>query len=65
MIGVFRSSLFNILGELSIGLSNSDGKPPDPGVCNDDAELARLSKPAAQAIVAVAVAEAIVVCCRV
>lgn len=44
-----------------MGLRNSDGKVPDPGVAREEAasELGRLSKPAA-AIVAVAVAEAMV-----
>ena len=60
MIGVLSSSLLRRLGELAIGLSISDGKVPDPGVCNEDAVLALLSKPAA-AMVAVAVAEAIMV----
>lgn len=59
-MGVFRaSSFFNRPGDATIGLRNSDGKVPDPGVAKEDAasELERLSKPAA-AIVAVAVAEA-------
>lgn len=46
------------------GLRISDGKVPDPGVCNDEAALARLSNPAAAAMVAVAVAEAIIACRR-
>lgn len=59
MIGVFKaSSFFNRPGEARRGLLNSEGKVPEPGVCNEEAALEpdRLSKPAA-AIVAVAVAE--------
>jgi len=64
VMGVLRaSSRFMKLGEAAMGLNISEGKVPDPGVCNEDAELARLSNPAA-IIVAVAVAEAIVACCR-
>lgn len=60
MIGVFKaSSLFMIPGEAAMGLSISEGKVPDPGVCREDAALCLLSKPAA-AIVAVAVADAMV-----
>jgi len=58
VIGVLSSSLLRKPGEPVIGLSISDGKVPDPGVCNEDALLERLSKPAA-AMVAVAVADAI------
>ena len=43
-----------------MGLSISDGKPPDPGVWRDEALLALLSNPAAAVMVAVAVAEAII-----
>ena len=60
MIGVFKaSSFFKKLGDATIGLRNSEGNVPDPGVAREEAarELGRLSKPAA-AIVAVAVAEA-------
>lgn len=60
MIGVFKvSSFFKRPGDDTIGLRNSDGKVPDPGVAREEAasELGRLSKPAA-AIVAVAVADA-------
>ena len=32
VMGVLRSSFFNIPGELTIGLNNSDGKVPEPGV---------------------------------
>lgn len=66
MIGVFKSAslCFRKPGETAIGLQSSEGKVPDPGVCKDDAVLARLSKPAA-AMVAVAVADvAILLCCR-
>lgn len=61
VMGVLRaSSRFIKLGEAAMGLSISDGKVPDPGVCREEeAVLALLSKPAA-IIVAVAVAEAIV-----
>ena len=62
MIGVFKaSSFFDRPGDATIGLRNSDGKVPDPGVAREEAasELGRLSKPAA-AIVAVAVADAMV-----
>ena len=62
MIGVFKvSSFFKRPGDATIGLRNSDGKVPDPGVAREEAasELGRLSKPAA-AIVAVAVAEAMI-----
>lgn len=64
MIGVFKaSSFFKRPGDATIGLRNSDGKVPDPGVAREEAasELGRLSKPAA-AIVAVAVAEAMIDC---
>ena len=64
MIGVFKaSSFFKRPGDTTIGLRNSDGKVPDPGVAREEAasELGRLSKPAA-AIVAVAVAEAMIDC---
>lgn len=65
VIGVLRSSFFRNPGEPAIGLNISDGKVPEPGVCNDDAALARLSKPAAAMVaVAVAVADAIVACRR-
>lgn len=60
MIGVFKaSSFFKRPGDATIGLRNSEGKVPDPGVAREEAasELGRFSKPAA-AIVAVAVAEA-------
>ena len=63
VIGVLRSSFRRKPGEADIGLNMADGKVPEPGVVNEDAVLARLSKPAA-AMVAVAVAEAIVVCRR-
>jgi hypothetical protein len=64
VIGVLRaSSLFINPGEAAMGLSISEGKVPDPGVCKDEAALDLLSKPAA-AIVAVAVAEAMFACCR-
>lgn len=64
-MGVFKeSSFFKKPGEAAMGLHISEGKVPDPGVCNDDAVLALLSNPAAAAIVAVAVAEVIVECCR-
>lgn len=59
MIGVFKaSSFFSKPGEARRGLLSSEGKVPEPGVCNEEAALEpdRLSKPAA-AIVAVAVAE--------
>jgi hypothetical protein len=62
VIGVFKaSSFFKRPGDATIGLRNSDGKVPDPGVAREEAasELGRLSKPAA-AMVAVAVAEAMV-----
>ena len=69
-MGVLRSfSLpFDRTGEATKGLRNSDGKVPDPGVCNDDEEeeeapeLDLFSKPAA-AIVAVE-ADDIVLCRR-
>jgi hypothetical protein len=64
VIGVFKaSSFFKRPGDATIGLRNSDGKVPDPGVAREEAasELGRLSKPAA-AIVAVAVAEAMIDC---
>ena len=65
VIGVLRSSLRSKPGEQAIGLSISEGKVPEPGVWSEDAVLARLrSKPQA-AMVAVAVAEAILVCRRV
>lgn len=64
-MGVLRSSFLNTLGELIIGLNNSEGNVPEPGVYRDDAALARLSNPAAAAIVAVAVAEAMIACRRV
>jgi hypothetical protein len=63
VIGVFKaSSCRRRLGEATIGLLNSDGNVPDAGVCKEEAalELERLLKPAA-AMVAVAVAEAIMV----
>ena len=67
-MGVLRSSFFNMLGELTIGLSSSDGKVPEPGVQpgvrRDDAVLDRLSNPAAAAMVAVAVADAMIIACR-
>lgn len=63
MIGVLRSSFLRNPGDPAIGLNISDGNVPDPGVCREDAVLARLSKPAA-AMVAVAVAEAIAWACR-
>lgn len=66
-MGVLSSSFLRRPGEGAIGLSSSDGKVPEPGVCSEDAVLvlARLSKPAA-AMVAVAVADAMakVVCRR-
>lgn len=64
-MGVLRSvSLcFRKPGETAMGLQSSEGKVPDAGVCNDDAVLARLSKPAA-AKVAVAVAEVAMLACR-
>ena len=44
-----------------MGLNNSEGNVPEPGVCNDeDAVLALLSKPAAAAKLAVAAADAMV-----
>jgi hypothetical protein len=46
-----------------MGLSSSDGNVPEPGVCSEEDVDARLSNPAA-AIVAVAVAEAMVMCRR-
>lgn len=57
-MGVFNASsrLMNA-GELTIGLSISEGKVPDPGVCKEEVALGLLSKPAA-AMVAVAVADA-------
>jgi len=61
-MGVFKaSSFFKNPGDATIGLRNSEGKVPDPGVAREEAasELGRLSKPAA-AIVAVTVAEAMV-----
>jgi hypothetical protein len=64
VIGVLRSSLRSKPGDAAIGLKSSEGKVPEPGVWSEDALLARLSKPAAY-IVAVAVAEAILVCRRV
>ena len=66
MIGVLRSSFFKKPGEHAIGLTISDGKVPEPGVCSDDDDeyvLDRLLKPAA-AMVAVAVTEAIMSCRR-
>lgn len=63
MIGVLRSSLRRKPGEEAIGLSSSDGNVPEPGVCSEEDVDARLSNPAA-AIVAVAVAEAMVMCRR-
>ena len=63
VIGVFKSSFLRQLGDPAMGLSISDGNVPEPGVCNEDAVLARLLNPAA-AMVAVAVAEAIVACRR-
>lgn len=63
VIGVRSSSLLRKPGDAVIGLIISDGNVPEPGVCNEDAVLARLSKPAA-AMVAVAVAEAIAACRR-
>ena len=63
MIGVLRSSFRNKPGEDAIGLNSSEGNVPEPGVWSEDAVLERLSKPAA-AMVAVAVAEAMVVCRR-
>lgn len=66
-MGVFRASSFlRKLGEVASGLRSSDGKVPEPGVCSDEEDeedmlvLVRLSKPAA-AMVAVAVAEAMIV----
>ena len=47
VMGVLRSSFLRNPGDAAIGLSISDGKVPEPGVCNEDAVLARLSKPAA------------------
>ena len=64
VIGVLRSSFRRKLGEAAIGLSISEGKVPEPGVCSSEDEvLCRLSKPAA-AMVAVAVADAILECRR-
>ena len=67
MIGVRSASSFLMkLGDAVMGLSNSDGNVPDPGVCNDEAVLVLallLSYPAA-AIVAEDVAVAIVGCRR-
>jgi hypothetical protein len=56
VIGVLRSSFLSRPGEADMGLSISDGKPPDPGVWSEDELAGRLSKPAA-AMVAVAVTE--------
>ena len=57
VIGVLKSSFLRMPpGEQAMGLIISEGKVPEPGVCNEDALLFRLSKPAA-AMVAVAVAE--------
>jgi hypothetical protein len=40
VIGVFKaSSLFKRLGDATIGLRNSDGKVPDPGVAKEEAAL--------------------------
>lgn len=63
-MGVLRSSLLNKPGEAAIGLSISDGKVPEAGVCSDDAAVFDfLSSPAA-ARVAFTVAEFIPVCRR-
>ena len=59
MIGVLRSSFLIQLGEPANGLRVSDGNVPEPGVCNEDAPLDLLSKPAA-AIVAMAVVDAMI-----
>lgn len=63
VMGVLSSSLRRKPGEGAIGLSISEGKVPEPGVWREDAVLERLSKPAAY-MVAVAVADAMVVVCR-
>ena len=62
-MGVLSSSLRRKPGDGAIGLSISEGKVPEPGVWREDAVLERLSKPAAY-MVAVAVADAMVVCRR-
>lgn len=64
VMGVFRASSFlRRPGEATMGLRSSDGKVPEPGVCNEEAVLEPdlLSNPAA-AMVAVAVAEAMIRC---
>jgi hypothetical protein len=63
VMGVLSSSFRRKPGEGAIGLSISEGKVPEPGVWREDAVLERLSKPAAY-MVAVAVADAMVVCRR-
>ena len=58
VMGVLSSSFFSRPGDGAMGLMVSEGKVPEAGVCNCEAERqGRLSKPAA-AMVAVDVAEA-------
>lgn len=65
VMGVFKSSCLKQPGDLARGLMSSDGKDPEPGVCSEEAELALLSKPAAVAMLADAIAMmAACRCCR-
>jgi hypothetical protein len=55
VIGVLRaSSLLRKPGEPAMGLRNSEGKVPEPGVWREDEVLVRFSKPAAAMVAVIA-----------